>query len=170
MLAAIPDPNAGASTAAPVPPAQPAPRKKPPIVLFVVLGVVVACGLCSCLGVGAYVLLSPNPDPEFPRRQQTSADDDVIAGAEAIARGCERFAGDNGYGPGVDDVSPYGAVAGYMDSWPENAFAGGPMQQGNEPGDFVFHTATSMGYGDEYLGYVDAVLADGSTYSVEFSY
>jgi hypothetical protein len=136
------------------------------VVLYVIIGVVLVCGLCACAATGAYFLLSPN----VPSMQQGSEDDQIIAGVEDIARGCEQFAGGNGFGPSVDDVSPEGAVASYMDAWPTNPLTGQPMRQGNQPGDFVFHTATSMCDGEEYLGYIDAVLSDGSTYSVEFEY
>lgn len=99
-----------------------------------------------------------------------SDDSRARAGAEAIAQAAEDFAGTYGYGPGVDDARPDGALAEFTDPWPTNPFTDEPMMPGSGSGDYTFHTATSMGVGEEYLGYVDVVLSSGEIYSAPFEY
>jgi hypothetical protein len=45
--------------------------------------------------------------------------------------------------------NPAGDVADYVDEWPQNPFSGGPMVQGDDPGDFVYSLAPS-GTGKPY--------------------
>lgn len=97
-------------------------------------------------------------------------DAEARAGAEAIAQAAEDFAGNYGYGPSVDDARPDGALAEFTDPWPTNPFTGEPMTPGSGAGDYTFYTATSMGDGQEYLGYVYVVLSTGAVYAAPYEY
>lgn len=165
--------------APPVPPAPPAapapgapPPKKPPIALFVVLAVLALCVLCSCLGLVAANLFDYDPDPGSNGEIGPSGGDDqqVIDGGEAIARACEEYAADNGTSPSTDAVWQGGELGYYLSEWPENPYTGDYMQPGSGPGEYEYHTATSMGDGQEYLGYIYVYLSDGSQYSIEYEY
>lgn len=153
------------------------PRK--PIVLWVVLGIVAALLLCCCAAGGAFLVFnndggsgsggSTGGTSGSTTNEGAEGDQAVVEGVETIAQGCEAFAGEYGYGPSVDDVWSGGEVARFI-SWPANPYTGEPMAPGDAAGDFTFHTATSMGQGREYLGYVDGHLSDGTDYSAEFTY
>lgn len=155
--------------------------KKPPIALWIALGVVAVFLLCGCLTAAGFVIFMADDSPgdiivpggggfENGGGESAGGDEAVAAGAEQIARACSAYAGEYGYGPSVDDVSPEGAVAQFMNAWPTNPFTSEPMAQSTAPGDFAFYTATSMGPGQEYLGYVYGHLSDGSDYAAEFTY
>lgn len=96
-------------------------------------------------------------------------DAQIRAGTAAIAAAVSDYAGANGHGPSVDEVTTYGPVAQYLSSWPVNPLTGGPMQPGTGPGDFRSYTATRMPDGS-YTGYVYGFLSSGETYAVEFRY
>lgn len=141
---------------------------------FVVIGAVVAAIVVTVVAVIAIVANDrngPGPGPSpTPVVSGATMDDQVRAGVDAIARGAEQFAGSQGYGPAVDDALPTGLLAQYVDPWPTNPYTGEPMTQGTGAGDFTFYTATSMGDGQEYLGYVQATLSTGEVYSSPFQY
>lgn len=167
MFASLPG---GATPPVPPPPAQAQPPKaKPPVAVFIVVGAVLLCGILACVGFGAAALFSDG-DVSYDPPLEFGDDAEVIAGAEAIARGCELYAADNGSCPPTDQAWSGGDLAYYVDEWPDNPFTGAPMAPTGEPGDYIYHTSTSMGDGQEYLGYVEAVLEDGSTEMVEYSY
>ncbi|GEM_PF-6470910 len=163
-------PRGGATP--PRPPSGPA-RRFPPVVIAIVAAAVLAIAVVAWRTSGSGSD-NPTPGPSVTVQDDgggggAGGDAAVKAGVDVIARGCREFAGANGYGPSVDDVAPDGAVAQFVPEWPTNPFTGEPMQQGQSPGDFTFHTAAKMPDG-EYFGYVDGHLADGTTYSAEYDY
>lgn len=162
------------------PPAGPPTPPSPPAVRVLTIVLCVLLGLIALVGAAIVVVVAagddpgpgPGPDPTESTSQSVPAgqDEQAIAGAEAIAQGAESYAGTYGYGPSVDDALPTGLLAQFVDPWPTNPYTGQPMTQGTAPGDYVFHTAISMGDGEEYLGYVDVYLSTGETYSAPFEY
>ncbi len=191
MLPLIPEQGAPVAQppAPPGPPVESPPTipKKPPLALWIALGVLAVLLLCGCLAAAGFVVfLAGDSPPEITvpgggfenggggygngGGETVGGDEAVAAGAEQIARACSAFAGEYGYGPSVDDVTPDGSVAQFMSAWPVNPFTNEPMAPGAAPGDFTFYTATSMGPGQEYLGYVYGHLSDGSDYTAEYTY
>lgn len=160
----------------------PGPPGRPPIpgmrsaLIALIASVTVAVLVAGALGIVLVVRNSDDggsggsSDSSSVITEASTSDDQVKAGVEAIARGAEEFAGAYGYGPGMDDALPTGALAEFVDPWPTNPYTGEPMTQSSAPGDYSFATAISMGDGQEYLGYVTANLSTGETYSVEFTY
>lgn len=61
----------------------------------------------------------------------------------SIQAGVEKYAADHaGHYPSASDVSQTGAVGRrYRGSWPTDPYTGGPMEQGSDPGDFVYTVA-----------------------------
>jgi hypothetical protein len=151
-----------------LPPPPPPPRRthRAALIALAALGTVAAV-----LGVALAIVLIVGDDRDDPPPPPAlTQDEQAIEGAEAIARGAELYAAEFGYGPSVDDALPTGALAQFVDPWPTNPFTGAPMAPGSSPGDYTFYTATSMGYGEEYLGYVYVTLSTGETYSAPFEY
>lgn len=176
MLSLIPEQGTPvqptAQQSAPDPSAIPAP-KKPPLALWIVIGVAGVSLACCCIVVGSVAIFRTGGSGIVGPTEvtETIGDDAIVAeGTERIAAACADYAGYYGTGPSVDDVWPYGAVAQFMDEWPTNPYSGDPMMQSDEPGDFTFATAISMGDGREYLGYVYGHLSDGTDYAAAYEY
>ncbi len=61
----------------------------------------------------------------------------------SIQAGVEKYAADHaGHYPSAPDVSRTGAVGRhFLGSWPTDPYTGGPIKQGDGPGDFVYAVA-----------------------------
>lgn len=74
------------------------------------------------------------------RRHEAEAKESaVIEGVHALQVGLQSWAVDHGdQWPPRADVRAGGAVASYLDRWPENPYTGEPMAPGDGPGDYTY--------------------------------
>jgi len=80
--------------------------------------------------------------PMFLSQHDKAQDSSVKEGGHSLQIGIESWAVDSGdVYPQLENVSPEGGIAWYVDPWPTNPWTDGPMQQGTAEGDFEYSAA-----------------------------